>query len=537
MKACFPYRILLMLFFFGLLHTTHLQAQMIRFSYGPGNSFHGAFKVDADYVVGDNTGELFNINEALNIKSHGANKARVRFAFTNKGIDLNRRYKIVLRTACYASGTMEIKPLQQKEIELRSNGTTSERLEFEVTKNGTGELVIGYDVTKDGEETNKCSHEIIIPYKISGIPELEKEACQRALSAFNTNKMYGVPQLEAVLKTYSNPPCKDEIDDILAQYNLYKKAKNLETSDCEEAKRVCAAYMAKYRVGGKFTTEMILINNCRPIKKTKPINTSTTTVDPVSLELKDWKAIQASKNPQDFIAYIEKYPGGKFTEQASTILARLSPIEVQETRVSDSQRSFKLQNADKPRIKNMSLTNGLNIDASNLATSNQFDVTLDQPGEYAVRIIDAMGKDTTIRISSAFDASMTALPDGSGYFIKIGGGQRPYVVLLEDLNTNKQNIFRGSINTDTTTITMAELNKRKMKGQFSVKVKGTGATALLELGSITNKPPRLDPVNTILSLVGALILLLGVYFVLVVLRNRKRSRRKKTNTIYDHVNY
>lgn len=538
MKTYTSFRVLLILLFWGLVHSMCLQAQMIEFTYGPEKSFKGAFKVDADFIVTGNIGTMFNVKDALNINLQGSKTARVRFAFSTKNINLNKRYTIVLRTACYQSGAMEIKPLEQKEIVLTSRVANSERLYFDVVKNGSGQLIIGYDITKEGEEANKCSHKLVIPYKISGIPELEKEACQRALSAFNTNKMTGVPQLKAVLLTYPNPPCRNEIEDILTQYASYEKAKSLELSNCEAAKKVCADYMKKYRVGGKFTTEIILINNCKPVvKPPKPTSNTGSIVEPVSLESKDWKVIQASKNPQDFASFIEKYPGGKFTEQASAILARLSPIQVQEDRISDSRRSFKLQNASRPRIKNMSLISGLKIDASNLSTGNQFDLTLEQPGEYAVRIIDAMGKDTTIRISSAFDGSMAALPDGSGYFLKISGGRRPYVVLLEDLETNKQNTFRGSINTDTLTITLAELNKRDIKGQFSVKVKGNESPVLLELGSIVNKAPRFNPVNTILWLVGALILLCGIYFVIVILRNRKRSIRKKMNTIYDHVNY
>jgi hypothetical protein len=180
----------------------------------------------------------------------------------------------------------------------------------------------------------------------------------------------------------------------------------------------------------------------------------------------------------------------------------------------------------------MSATYGLTVDASALATENKIKVTL-KAGDYQLRIVDELGKDTIIRISNVFSAVMSPVNDGQGYFIKISGGRSPYTLELEDLETGQVIPFRSDLRSDTTTIGRVELSQKKLHKQYRVRLGSSGATEPLDLGVIDNTPNDKGAASIVVFLSGMLVLTLILYLFVVVVR--KRRMRKNTADIYNRA--
>lgn len=502
------------------------------FTYGNNNNKKGRFLYVIEKKCDNEQGQRMPTGLVdLTICPAGATTLRV--AFTSANIKLDDDYKLVLRPDCFG-GTEELKLSGTTGLTLKkrghNEGPITGNFVYQVQKNGPGELKIGYIIIKKDEDANQaCVHYLTIPYSISGMTDPLLETCNNALQAFRANKLPAIPQLQAIAKNNPNAPCSDEIAPILADYAKYEQIALAAATPMNCAKMKTLA--AQYPANGHFKAEVdALLKKCTVAPPPPP-----EPGDPPDLTA--WNQIKNSANCRDFEQFAADYPTSQYAPEAMRLFRKCSNIIVQEKRIGNFERHFTLENVTRPHYKDLSLDYGLDIRAEALLTSNEFTAVLEAPGEYLVRIRDAMDKDTLLRINSSFSASVAMLPDSSGYFVKINGENPPYQVTLEDLATGENVTLRNALKNaqDTALILFGELSGRKLTGQYIVKVKGAQSPATIEAG-ILHGPPKDSGFTRIILLLLGLLFACGVIYLVFFLIGRKKRRNKPIYTNYDAAN-
>lgn len=544
MKPRIPIRILLVgLLLTGLGVVSYAQSFEFEFKYGGPNKYRGEIKYDVAYSRGDNP-ELIPLkpNDKGKIDLQGAAKGSLVFTFFPKKLGWywgyqKKDYTLLIQPGCTAPpGALSV--IRNQNIAITSADESSVRLEYRIRENGTGELKIGACATKTLDSI-ACDNYLRFPFSISGLVDQAKQACEDALAAFAANKTGGIGQVKTVKFEHPDAPCLSDLNDIIAQHDLWEKANRAPT--CDDAKKLCKTYLEKYGNAGLFSTEINTINNCKPTPR--PVTPSgTNTPKPAkidkSAEEKEFARIRTSTNKDSIQAFIDvwndKNPGSDFVQQARALLAGLLPIEYEEKILPDGRHQFRLLHVDKPRIKNLSLLGDMDINTDRLLTENIFTVTIGT-GEYSVFVKDASGKQATIKITNEFGAGITSVPAAEAWLLRVNGGKKPYVVHLVDIaNPNDVKIWKGRLNSDTLLITLAELQERGLDKSYRVLVKNNERSARpAEAGVVEGRSTDGDStvLDAILFVLLLFIVLSAAYGVYLLVWYRKAKQRKAT--IYD----
>ncbi len=473
----------------------------------------------------------------------GAESGILRFTFYSNGLDFERNrhrdeYLFVARPSCPGGITRELKPVSQSDVSVKySKDNNVEILDFEILKDGAGKLAIGFDVIKDNAPT-RCSQAMTFLYTIAGMPDPAIRTCEQALAAFQANKFGAISQLNSLKNKYPSAPCRDRIEEILAQYALWKQADNVYKTDCKKAKEICSKYKTGYP-NGDFAEEMDMMAKCSSAPPPPPPPVKTQPKE-VSQEEKEYNSIKADDS-EALIAFIDKWaatnPESRFVKNARDLIADLLPLQYEEKVLADGRRQYRLLNADRPRLKDMSLRSGLKIEADQLLSDNTFIVTPSGANEYAILVKDAKGKQATIKITNEFDATLTTLPDGGGWLLRVNGSKKPYTIYLtDDANPDDKKTWKGAMNSDTLTITPAELKKRGYDKTYRVVVKSSDRlTRPIEAGTIESVgadggAALLDTIMFVLLLFVTLCAAYGLYLLFWY----KNAAQRKA-TIYDRI--
>jgi len=548
MRPNFP----IWIFCFSLLLTgapSFLSAQKIRshpFKYD--NRKNGTFTFSLTYVRAQEPNNVMEPKEGF-IDMAGAESGTLRFTFYSNGINFERgkhrdQYVLIVRPTCNVD-PRELRATSKNDVEVQYSDDRREQIvEYKIQENGSGQLLIGFDVVEKGVATSECHQKILFSYNITGISDPSIRACEQAMAAFKSDKFGTIGQLKSVRNRYPNAPCAEEADKILTQYNLYKQADDAAKTDCEKAKKLCAQYKSIHGESGWFAAEINLIEKCvppQPKPANKPAPVVTTAPSREQLEQKAYEKIRNTDNTADILAFIDEWgainPDSRFVKMAREKIAGLLPLQYEEKVLADGRRQYRLLNADRPRLKDMSLRSGLKIETEQLLSDNTFTVTPGSANEYAIFVKDAKGKQATIKITNEFDASLTPLPGSEDWLLRISGSKKPYTIYLtDDANPNDKKTWKGAMNSDTLTITSAELKKRGYEKTYRVVVKSSDRlTRPIEAGTIVGAgsdggTALLDTIMLLLLLFVTCCAAYGLYLLLL----QKRAQARKS-TIYDRI--
>ncbi len=102
------------------------------------------------------------------------------------------------------------------------------------------------------------------------------------------------------------------------------------------------AYLTKYPKG---QFESIAHNRLKqPTPTALPVERPVTDVNPASIELSFWDSIKDSDNPEDFRAYLNKYPKGQFKAIAHNRLKQPTPVAVRpESTPAPAEQPFEIE--------------------------------------------------------------------------------------------------------------------------------------------------------------------------------------------------
>lgn len=501
---------------------------------------NGAFQFSLVYFRGaDYHSKLEPQNSKIDMA--GMESGVLRFIFYTNGLNFEKNghrndYTLVVRPSCSGGTTQELKPISYNDVNIKyKKDGREEFLDYRIVGNGPGELAIGFDVIEKDAPT-RCSQTINFNYNVIGMPDPSERLCKQVLDNFKSNKLGTISQLNNLRTKHPNAPCREEVDKILAQYALWKKADETYKADCGKAREICARYNSIYP-DGDFKAEIDLIARCTPtpppppsapIVKTRP--------NQISPDEKEYSLIKTGDTTA-LRAFIDKYPTSRFVQSAKERLAAFFPIQYEKKELDGGRFQYRLLNADQPRLKDMSLRSGLTIETDRLLSDNIFTVEPSGSGEYEILVKDAKGKQVSIKITNEFYAELTPLPGGDSWLLRVGGGKMPYTVYLTDIaNPNDKKTWKGALNADTLTITQADMKKRGYDQPYQVLVKSSDSPAkLVEAGSVEG--PRADAGAALLDTIMFLLLLFvmacagyGLYLLLA----QKRARSRKA-TIYESI--
>lgn len=508
-----------------------------------GKKYDGSFKFSMSFVREENPGDPQPLREGGGIDMNGSESGKLRFVFYTDGLKFDKnnhkeKYRLVVRPACHG-GSGELRDLSQGNLEVKYSRDRNEKtLEYEIRANGQGELRIGFDVVKNDDDSTRCTQAIVFPYNITGIPDPAVRACEQVLAAFKSNKFGNIRQLESLKNKYPGAPCRENIDKILAQHALWKQADDAYKTDCKKAKEICAKYKTEYP-GGDFAAEMDMIAKCASAPAPPPPPVVKTKESDIPPEEKEYNLIKAD-DTDALLAFIDKWgalkPDSRFVQMARKRIAGLLPLQYEEKTLPDGRREYHLLNADRPRLKDMSLRNGLEIETDRLLSDNIFTAKIGA-GEYALLVKDAKGKQVTIKITNEFDAALTPLPGGNGWLLRVGGGKKPYRVYLADAaNPKDEKTWKGSLTSDTLAISQAELKNRGYDKAYRVVVRDSDRpvkqldAGLIESAGDNGGSALLDTIMFILLLFVMLCAAYGLYLLLWYRREKQRKA-----TIYERI--
>ncbi|MBL7798551.1 MAG: hypothetical protein JNJ90_18795 [Saprospiraceae bacterium] len=528
----------------GLSAVLPAQNFEFKFKYGGPNKYVGDIKYDVAYTRGDNSDPVkLKPNDKGNVDLRGAGKGKLIVTFFPKKLDWywgyhKNDYTLYIRPGCTAAPSV-LRRLQNDDIAIKSTDETTRQLEYLIEENGSGELKIGACATKTADSI-ACDNYLRLAFTVSGLENPAKQACEDAIKAFEARKVAAIGQVKAVKFEHPDAPCLSELNNIIAQYELWEKAKH---APCEQAKKHCKTYLDNYGSSGFFYAEINAINTCKPTPKpTQPPppekSSKPKTAPEKSPEEKDFERIRTSSNKDSIQAFIDFWnknnPGSAFVQQAQTLLSGLLPIEYEEKILPDGRRQFRLLNVTRPRIKDLSLAGGMDINTDNLVSGNTFTVTIGS-GEYNVFVKDATGKQTTIRITNEFGAALTPVPSREAWLLRVNGGEKPYSVHLMDAgNPSDTKIWKGRLDSDTLLITLAELQERGYEKSYRVLVKNSvRATSPAEAGMVESRSNDDNDalLDAILFVLLLFIVLSAAYGAYLLVWHQKAQKRKAT--IYD----
>ncbi|MBK8566744.1 MAG: hypothetical protein IPN76_26285 [Saprospiraceae bacterium] len=151
-------------------------------------------------------------------------------------------------------------------------------------------------------------------------------------------------------------------------------------------------------------------------------------------------------------------------------------------------------------------------------------------GKYVLYVKEAeCGKDTTVELSSEFYAKMEVLKGGSQYVVNIIGGQPPYSAALISAIDNKVLPLPDEfIMNDKIAFTQKDLKRKYAEGLYSIEVKDSKASVYRLKEGVKSQASNVDIVLILVVLSGILALVLTIYLIFSLLKNRKRKE-----TIYD----
>jgi len=531
------------LLFAGLSGQLSAQPFEQEFKYGGKRNYEATIKFDVTYTRGDNP-EMFPLKPKDKgvIDLQGAGNGTLVISFNPKSLDWHwgshdKEYTLYIRPGCI-SPPAELKNVRSDDIAVTTSVPDAVRLEYRIQENGSGQLKIGGFAT-NSKDSLGCTPYFRFDFTVSGLVDKAKRDCEEALAAFAANKTGGIGLVKKVKFEHPDAPCLSEVNNIIAEYDLWHKANT--APNCEDAKKHCKAYLDKYGNEGLFSVEINTINNnCKttPKPEAKSENKASTTVKEKSEEEKAFARIQKSTNKDSLQGFIDfwsdKSPGSDFVRQAKALLARLLPIEYEEKILPDGRHQFRLLNVNKPRIKNLSLLGDMDINTDRLLTDNIFTVSIGT-GEYSVFVKDASGKQTTIKITNEFGATVTPVAGMEAWLLRVNGGKKPYVVHLVDIaNPNDVKTWKGSLNSDTLLLTLEELQDRGLDKSYRVLVKNNERSSRpAEAGVVEGRST--DGGSTVLDAILYVLLLFivlsAVYGVYLLVWYRKAKQRKAT--IYD----
>ena len=487
------------------------------------------------YYSGNNLGQQYNRNPKdmaiyMNDVDNGSLYVKI-----GSGIKLKSGAKLIFKGS-YVSidgcGLTKSGNFDEKSFDNKTKGHLC--FEFPINRNYKGKITVGFEhVGKNEEILNSPNHSFTIHYNIKDFNSQQEKDHAAAIRLFASDKESGISKMKEYKQTYRRRNCFSSFDKKLEEHALVERIRVLHMDEeKEKCLGLCKEYLqVKYR-NGHWKQEIENIKKTLVVRTPQPRHDPQPEPSPQPKKKERWKdKWEELKNenppcPEPYNEFVEKYPDAEVAVEAQQMAIDRSRMNLQ---VSMSSNSIKVTGPTGGALfwKDLSVDGKLKHVG---ASENTVVASFGTEGEYFLQILDECERDTVIRLTNNFSASMTSNELDGIYQIIITGGSPPYKVELENNRTGDLTTVTSKFieNENKVVLPFEYFEIRQMEGVYRAIVTDTDKNEVKATGQFDIELPSFDYLLAIMILFTVVAVGLILYLLLVYI---KAKRRKET--IYD----
>lgn len=237
-----------------------------------------------------------------------------------------------------------------------------------------------------------------------------------------------------------------------------------------------------------------------------------------------WAECQESKTLDCLEKYFEGYPEGTHLKEAIDSYKSLAnpgftSVPVQKP---NTQR-IQLKDMYRPKLKDLSADDGLEIDTSMLWEALYFDVTFGESGTFSVQVVDQLGqKLPAINLVKNFSVDIQGDAE-SGITLYVKGGEAPFEISFINSRTEAVELERSSDGPRKISFTPEDFEG--MGGSYFVQVKDKLLKEPYQAG-IVNIPIAADSSWGLVGIIS--VVAIGLIALLLFIGWQRKKRRPQT---------
>ena len=479
------------------------------------------------YPPGVDRGGLFPMD------FEGTSKGKVELVLIDvKGITKKNKLVIKVKSCIIEKEGLKLLNSHEEFFELyhiKHEKYKRERIFFEAVKNRISEAIeISFDIVDENSfniNEWKCDKgKIVIRYSIEGIVDPDLEAWEKVnqnslteLCEFHHNhkrNRFASKALSLIKK-------KDE--------KLWNRVKY-----AAKSKEVCREYIDSFKTcsgySGKYISDAYeIIEEVEPPPPPPVPDPHQTDCESIKDE---WnKFLDSQPTEKEVLDYTDRLRSSKkrCIGDIEKIIMDLFPV-LKDSLIHDSEneRHYLIQNTQySPRYKDISHSDGLEIDDSLWEEEHILKVTKTKSGKFKILIRDDLGRETVLTFGNVFEVEMES--SDSIHKINIIGGTKPFKIELMDTQTKEIVWTKENLKEQYFLLKTDDLKYKNIYGQFVVRVWDNLDDQPIEL----KKPVFLEreqPITMkLIGVLGVVVFVIGISLFYYLRKGRRRHQ-----TIFDN---